>query len=913
MAQPNGGVPPLVTLVLRQRDSWRAVPLWIVAEVHMHSQYRSCLPRCRVGCVWISVLLWGLIAIPQMAVADQSIHAAAPFEVLAPHLHEPTGLAWDPATGELFIAESGTGSILRLDRGGGLHTHVTGFKRPRGLAWDPRDASLLVVDEKAGTLCRISATKVMTVLRDDLTKPQWVAVAEDGTIYLTAEAGAGFKVPGRQEGVLLAFGPDGASPRLLVKALKDPGGLRVFHEDSVRFLADRLRTEPAREGGTVFEWTPGEPLEVLIRAGFKDPQDLAIDALDATYLTAEGKRPGGHHERGIIGKAFADETVALFATGLRDPQGITLDALGHLYVAETEAGRILRFRAPAAPTLDPTPPLFTKEATLLLTGKTDPHALLSVRGGHLSLPPQGNVTAQIALRRSHLLFQRRSGLFLQRVVLTNTGGTPLAAPLAIVVPSIRPAGVSLANATTSVHGNPAVEVPLVGGLLRPGESARVFLHFRPPTESRHVAHLTYTHEVWALQAVATSDAEGNFSLPVTLTPNTEHHLALYATGHLGLGLTSVPTRATVTHDDTRPGVSIVSGPPAETGASQATFTFTGSDNFTPADALTFAWALDGGAFSAFQPAAPVTLGGLTAGPHAFRVMARDQAGNETQTPATWTFTVRSLSVSITEPRAGQSMPEGMVLVRGTVETGGAEVGVVVNGLPAAVQGGRFALLLPITPEVTSLTAVATTVNGASTSASIPVSVVAASPQAVVLEAFPPGGPPPLTVTFSVQNNTGRTLVSSELDVDGNGTVDLTSATTDNLQATYTTPGHFLATLRALDDQNQSYTARTLIAVSPPPALVVKWEGLKEALRRGDVPAALSFIHSTTRERYRQVFDTLPPDRLALIDQYLTTIEPVEIGYNGAEYQMRRQRGGDTLSFPVWFQVDADGIWRLVMF
>jgi hypothetical protein len=105
----------------------------------------------------------------------------------------------------------------------------------------------------------------------------------------------------------------------------------------------------------------------------------------------------------------------------------------------------------------------------------------------------------------------------------------------------------------------------------------------------------------------------------------------------------------------------------------------------------------------------------------------------------------------------------------------------------------------------------------------------------------------------------------------------------------------------------------MIAVSAPPALVVKWEGMKDALRRGDVPTALGFIHSSARERFRRVFESLPSDRLALIDQYLRTIEPVEIGYNGAEYKMRRVRGGDILSFPVWFQIDADGIWRLVMF
>ena len=97
------------------------------------------------------------------------------------------------------------------------------------------------------------------------------------------------------------------------------------------------------------------------------------------------------------------------------------------------------------------------------------------------------------------------------------------------------------------------------------------------------------------------------------------------------------------------------------------------------------------------------------------------------------------------------------------------------------------------------------------------------------------------------------------------------------------------------------------------SLIQKWEGMKAALRRGDIPAALEFVHSESRPRYEEVFRSMTPDQLANIGQFLTTIRPVEIGHNGAEFHMLRQEGGDVLSFPVWFPADEDGIWRLRRF
>jgi sugar lactone lactonase YvrE len=169
----------------------------------------------------VAVAFWFLLSAFSIVSSYHEVQAHAPVNILATRLHEPTGLAFDPMTGNLFITEADTGVILRLDPQGALHTYVTGFKHPRGLARDPRDGSLLVVDEKAGSLSRIAQDGSINPLRYDLKAPHWVAVAEDGAIYVTAEEGAGFKLPKHEEGVLLQFTPDGTDPQLLAKG-QDP-------------------------------------------------------------------------------------------------------------------------------------------------------------------------------------------------------------------------------------------------------------------------------------------------------------------------------------------------------------------------------------------------------------------------------------------------------------------------------------------------------------------------------------------------------------------------------------------------------------------------------------------------------------------------------------------------------------------
>ena len=88
-----------------------------------------------------------------------------------------------------------------------------------------------------------------------------------------------------------------------------------------------------------------------------------------------------------------------------------------------------------------------------------------------------------------------------------------------------------------------------------------------------------------------------------------------------------------------------------------------------------------------------------------------------------------------------------------------------------------------------------------------------------------------------------------------------------------------------------------------------WKRLKEALRRGDIDAALEGVATDKRSQYRPVFQALR-DNHANIDEVLTELHKVEIRDDSAEYEMLRVENGKALSYFVEFVRDGDGVWRL---
>ncbi|MFQ5852442.1 MAG: hypothetical protein ACE5JU_17905 [Candidatus Binatia bacterium] len=273
-----------------------------------------------------------------------------------------------------------------------------------------------------------------------------------------------------------------------------------------------------------------------------------------------------------------------------------------------------------------------------------------------------------------------------------------------------------------------------------------------------------------------------------------------------------------------------------------------------------------------------------------------------------------LGITVTSPTSGSVINASTILVRGEVDVAaGVELGVTVNGMVAEVSQGEFGTFVPL--ELGTNTITAKVVDLAGNSASDAVTIHVSDPQEEPLRLLgsPSRGLNPLTVELRFLSLLERPIELFELDFEGDGTADLSSATFDSVFHTYTEEQLFFPTLIVTDDLGNKTSATAIVNVFPLPDLVAKWNDMKDALRIGDIDGALSFIAEESRERYRGIFTTLGTE-LSRIDSILTDIQLIAVRRDEAEFAMLRiSADGVERSFYILFVRDNDGIWRLRTF
>jgi len=135
------------------------------------------------------------------------------------------------------------------------------------------------------------------------------------------------------------------------------------------------------------------------------------------------------------------------------------------------------------------------------------------------------------------------------------------------------------------------------------------------------------------KALGFTDGTGGTEDDINCCPTHNSFNAVPAGSPLKVAEIDATLRSVTLFEDTNPPrTTITSAPPAQTGATTATFAFQASE-----DRTSFACRLDGGGFTGC--ASPVTFAGLSEGQHQFSVRATDLAGNQEAAPPVYAWAV----------------------------------------------------------------------------------------------------------------------------------------------------------------------------------------------------------------------------------------------------------------------------------
>jgi hypothetical protein len=179
----------------------------------------------------------------------------------------------------------------------------------------------------------------------------------------------------------------------------------------------------------------------------------------------------------------------------------------------------------------------------------------------------------------------------------------------------------------------------------------------------------------------------------------------------------------------------------------------------------------------------------------------------------------------------------------------------------------------------------------------------------------PDGIAPHTVTFSISGG-GTPVASVEFDVDGNGTVDLTSPgiPAAGVEATYSGAGTATPRVTFKDASGTVlYTTTKQVHIVDP---ADKYNLVKGAftdmvnrLKAGTNSLALNLFFGHAKPVYEDVFTKLGTDLPTMANQ-LGTVERIIFSSGMAQIVMSRSVSGTKQIFMIYLMRGEDGIWRI---
>jgi hypothetical protein len=236
----------------------------------------------------------------------------------------------------------------------------------------------------------------------------------------------------------------------------------------------------------------------------------------------------------------------------------------------------------------------------------------------------------------------------------------------------------------------------------------------------------------------------------------------------------------------------------------------------------------------------------------------------------------------------------------------------VNGISACTQNNSFFAVVPLTAGANIITATVSVPDGLSFSRSF--TVTSAGPLPVEIRVDSGCGIAPYTAGFSFVNKSTASIQLFEVDVDSDGTPDVTDITGKTaLEYTYTMSGIYSATVTVEDDAGGQYSWVQPIYIDSPGdvdnKLQTVFSSMLNRLRRGAVDGALNYLTDPMRTKYANAFYGANGSLASIVDQ-LGALVGGRLGENWAYYTVVRNEGGQDIGFPLFMVRGNDAVWRI---
>lgn len=300
---------------------------------------------------------------------------------------------------------------------------------------------------------------------------------------------------------------------------------------------------------------------------------------------------------------------------------------------------------------------------------------------------------------------------------------------------------------------------------------------------------------------------------------------------------------------------------------------------------------------------------------------KDLAGNALTEDYTWSFKTESgLEITITEPQDGEIINKAYAIIKGTVKAATDDIGIKVNEVIAEINGDEWAASnIALTTGDNTITVEAMDAEGNTAEKSITIHTDTIE-QPITISVAPRCGIAPLSTTFSIDTDLIGTITTYGIDFDGDGTIDLEQATDEDITHEYNTKGMYYPTVTIEGSNGNTHTETTVINVlskdEMDTLLKGKWNGMKEALKSGDIESAVSYFTENNQQLYKNLFTNLSA-HMPQVVQEMAEIQLVSVKDNTAKYCIKKDKTyADqiiTVTYHIYFAKDVSGMWKIVRF